>query len=107
MKASRARPSSDAASGSATPTSAAPSCRASVGDRRGLRVSAGALALALALASGLAVTWSTGCGSSGFSTLEHCETPTIGEKGVDDGPDPCHCNVPPPDEASFLSLHEP
>ena len=57
---------------------------------------AAAVALAVSL---LVVVGGPGCGPSTYDTIEHCLTPTIGEKGADGGPDPCHCNVPPPNEA--------
>ena len=35
-----------------------------------------------------------GCGDNTIE-LALCNTPTLDEKGVDGGPDPCHCDVPP------------
>jgi hypothetical protein len=73
---------------------AARACGAGAGGaaaRRGLRLPAGALGLA----SAVAVAWSIvegGCG--GFSV--NCFDPTENELGADGGSDPCHCNVPPP-----------
>lgn len=56
---------------------------------RSLRLAAAALAPAAVL-----VAVAIGCGDN-IGIIPACNTPTVGEKGVDGGLDPCHCDPPP------------
>jgi hypothetical protein len=58
---------------------------------------AGALLLAAAI----------GCSNAPFN-FSACNVPTLGEKGVDGGPDPCHCDpLPSLNISGCLCLSDP
>jgi hypothetical protein len=60
-------------------------------------------AVALALSSLLAVAFALGASTCNLQPLiyvPNCFVPQLDQVGADGGPDPCHCNVPPPEQGS-------